>query len=371
MREGGTARQMMGWVVVALLSPAIRLMPSQTAQWGGWLTTVITLPIAVGTGWCLGAISHNLTAGMSAGVGSDKRLVRLGAKALALLYTGWGLVLLTTYLSLAGVRLLTTGYESTPLIFSVTVLIGTVGWLVSKGLPTILRTGQIFFLVLTGVVVFTLVFSLPQIKAVNLLPLWVDDLYGGVVGSYYPLGILGFLVYAGWSMGGTTFNKGDGRRCGLWMAGLWVALTMIQLAVVGTFGGELTATMETPFFFLARGLSLTGVFERVEAVVVALWVVSDLTFLTLLTYGTYQSFGCAVNGRNPKGGHWWMVAVAWVGALWLGVDKGRLIWLEYTGIPLGNVVVGLVIPLIIGIICLIRKKLKKGVDKGGNLWYTN
>lgn len=372
MKQGQcTVRQLMTLMVVALLSPAIRLLPSGTTGAGEWLSTVSTLPVALLVGWTGVRLFSNLPEGMGLLEGYGLVFGKWVGKIIAFLYIGWGILLLTTYLRLAGVRLLTTGYENNPLILFITILVVAVGWLTTKGLAPLLRTGQIFFLVLTAVVAFTLILSIPQMEVENILPLWVDDVAEGMSASYYPISLLGFLAFGGCAMGGVTKKEGDGKKVLLWIGGLWVVLTLIQLAVTATFGATLISSMERPFFIMSRGISVVGVFERVEAVVVALWIVSDLIFLALITYGTGRALCYLAGERAKKGGHWGVLGIAWVGALWIVTQSEKLNMLEYQAIPLGNVVLGLLLPMLLWVVYLARKKWKKGVDKGGSLWYTN
>ena len=50
----------------------------------------------------------------------------------------------------------------------------------------------------------------------------------------------------------------------------------------GNFGPGLTARMDTPFFMMVKGIGIEGTFQRVESVIIALWVFSDLALLNLL-----------------------------------------------------------------------------------------
>ena len=72
-----------------------------------------------------------------------------------------------------------------------------------------------------------------------------------------------------------------------WAPWLAVLLGVIALMTVGClcmFGPELTANMRYPYFMLVRDLTVLGALERLEPVVVALWVFSDFILISLLLH---------------------------------------------------------------------------------------
>ena len=61
-------------------------------------------------------------------------------------------------------------------------------------------------------------------------------------------------------------------------------VTAVSLAVLGNFGAELTARLTRPFFSLVRNLEFFGSLERIEALVVTLWVFPDFLLVSALLY---------------------------------------------------------------------------------------
>ena len=67
-----------------------------------------------------------------------------------------------------------------------------------------------------------------------------------------------------------------------WLTALLGVIGLMTAGCLGMFGSELTAKMRFPYFMLVRDLTVLGALERVEPVVIALWVFSDFVLISLL-----------------------------------------------------------------------------------------
>ena len=111
----------------------------------------------------------------------------------------------------------------------------------------------------------------------------IRDSLPGVLSAAVPvLGLFGYVVFAAFLGGNVTRGEGDRRRALWWAAAFCLVLTALQLVCLGNFGPGLTARMDTPFFMMVKGIGIEGTFQRVESVIIALWVFSDLALLNLL-----------------------------------------------------------------------------------------
>lgn len=65
------------------------------------------------------------------------------------------------------------------------------------------------------------------------------------------------------------------------MAWLLGALALF-VTTVGTFGAELAQNLHYPFFAMIRGIRIFDLLDRVEALVVAQWVITDFILVSML-----------------------------------------------------------------------------------------
>ena len=78
-------------------------------------------------------------------------------------------------------------------------------------------------------------------------------------------------------------------RFSVWAAGLCVLTSLLCAAVTGAFGAPLTAQLARPFFVLVRTLSFFRTVERVEALVVMLWIFPDFLITALFLWAGQYS----------------------------------------------------------------------------------
>ena len=103
----------------------------------------------------------------------------------------------------------------------------------------------------------------------------------------------------------------------LWLSGMSLLLTEICAAVLGCFGAEITERLTLPFFTLVRNLVFFRSLERMEALVVSLWLFPDY-LLSALTLFCAQHSLRLVLGAEP----------GYRGEGALDMSRGRwLIWL--------------------------------------------
>lgn len=331
--------QLMALLFGALFSPAAELLPGGAAQAGG-----------MGALGILGGAAVMALAGLLAGallrpgVGLERSLVEVFGRTLGrgilLLYIIWFQMLFTLRLRLCAQRLLGGGVRDGAVWFFLLVLGGMALWMARGHLDALGRTAQLLFTALWVTAGAVLLLSLAQVRSGNLLP----DGSAGISQLLCPGGCaLGYGLFAIFLY--QKEEKTERRLHWLgWMAGGALALLMGQLVIVGRFGPALTLRLEQPFFQLAKSVGIEGAFQRVESLVTAIWVFSDLLLLAGLLWGMRRIWAVLC----PK---WPSAALAAISvliaevialAVFGGEDSPGKIQEEL--VPLGSAVLALVIP---------------------------
>ena len=286
------SRQLLSLGAVIALTPALRLFPSQAAQAGraGWLSPLAALPLVLAWAW---GMSRFLEA-MQPGEQFPDTLLRLGGRAfgkaaLALL-SAWCLVYAAFILRSGADRLVGTVYPGvSPLLFS--QLMGLVALAAALSSPrTLARMGRMLLPLLLGVLGLLLFFALYAADWRNLFPVGAADAWPVLKTAPVPLDILAGSGTALCFLAGGLKERGPRfSALALWAAGLCALLTLLTAAVTGSFGAPLTAQLGRPFFVLVRTLVFFRSVERVEALVVMLWVFPDFLMAALFLWtGQYS-----------------------------------------------------------------------------------
>lgn len=351
-----SARQLYVLLAAALLTPAVRALPTWTAATAGkgaWLTGIAAFPPLLAAGWILARLLKGRNGGLAGAF--QEVLGETAGKGLTIIYVGWGLFLLCVEARLAGERIRSAGYRGGSLAVFLVILLGLTLWMGRRKLAAFARAAEIFYLVLMLALGLVLAFSILDVTPENVLPVWVEDVPGVLAATAVPVGVLSCGVFGAFLWGVVRPAGDSGRRGVRWLAWGCALLALLQFGVLAQLGPKLSAMLESPFFEVARGVGVQGAFQRVESVVVALWVLSDLALLGLLLFACRAMAG-AVWG--PKGETWMpylAVGAALAGALVLFPDKWAAKELSATLIPLGNFLLALPVPGVVLLISRIRR----------------
>lgn len=341
----------------ALLSPAVRALPGWTASTAGegaWLTGILAFPAFLLLGWMLFALVREgggLADALQRGFGTW-----LG-KGVIIVYMVWALFLLCLEGRLYAGRMLSAGYRSgSPGVFLL-VLLALVLWMGRRKLAAFARTTEICYLVLALTLGLVLLFSILDITPEHVLPVWFSDLPGAAAAALVPVGVLSCGVFGGFLAGKVTRRGDDARRGFRWLAAGCVILALLQFGVLSQLGAELCTRMDVPFFEVARGVGIDGAFQRVESIVVALWVLSDFALMGLLVFAIRCMAGAVFGDTIERWTPWAAVLLALVGGILLFPDDFAARRMAANIAPIGNLILSFPVPALT--LLLIRLKEKK------------
>ncbi len=347
-------RQLLALAAVIFLSPALRLFPAGPARVLGraaWISPLAAAPLLLLYGWFL----FKLMAARREGEGlADLSLRILGEKpgrAVLCLFSVWLLLYAGFVLRSGADRFITTIYPlSAPPFFTLCMgaaaLVGALG-----SCRSLVRVAKLVLPIVLGVIVLILFFSLFGVDKSNLLPVTRQDLAPVPLlqGSLSVADVISVALYLTCFLAGPMPKKEDRLPSFLlWLGLICLLLTAVSVAVVGSFGAELTARLTRPFFSLVRNLVFFSSLGRIEALVVALWVFPDFLLVSLLLFAAQYCLRLAAGYRPSyqaqrrldfSGGRWtiWLCgAAAILCGLLIARDPASLSFWSETLIPLLN-----------------------------------
>ncbi len=219
------------------------------------------------------------------GEGLSDALCRVWGEAagrgLCLLYAAWLTVLCAAALRFGGERLLSAAYGEVPTALLLVPLLILSAWMALLPPAAFARMAEIGYLLLAAALAVVLLFSMGNIDLKNLLPVLPGNAEGIFLAALATLETVSCGVYVCF-LSGFLREAPRKRRTRLRILRIAGVLLALQIVTFGVFGAPLLSGMQTPLFLAAREISVPGVFERPEAVVVSLWVLTDLITLSLL-----------------------------------------------------------------------------------------
>ena len=271
---GLTARQAGAICFVALLPPATRLLPGLCAELAGraaWLCPLAALPVLLITAWLIKKLTSNAAAGENLAGLMLRGLGRWAGAAVLIIYGLWLVAYAGFSLRSSASRFIYSIYPGAPpWPFVVAGLVMGL-FAVLAPVKALARASELFRWLLVLALVPILVLGVLEMDADTLVPVYMSDAVPVLEGALSALGTGAFLIV---NIGFLERGPGELKR-GRFCLGAALLMALIIAVTIGRFGAELTGQLTYPFFALGRNTSLFGVVERIEALVTALWVLSD------------------------------------------------------------------------------------------------
>ncbi len=341
--------QLLSLCAVLLLSPALRFCPTASITAAGraaWLSPLAALPPLL----LYALFLRRFLALRREGEGLSELCARaLGEKAarVFLLLSALWFSFYAGFVVRAGAeRFITTIYpHSGPAVF--VVVLSLLSALAALGpARSLVRTAKLVLPLLTGALALILFTALFSAKPENLFPVTFSDLPQLLRGALPTLDVLlGVTVLFGFLCAPTEVRRaGAATR----LVGAVVFLSLLDAAILGSFGAELSARLTRPFFSLVRNLVFFRSVERVEALMVTLWVFPDFLLAAAALFAAQLCLRRALGKEavwrgdaifSLRRGRWLIpvcALLALAAALWAAPDEKSFLFLSSRLIPALN-----------------------------------
>lgn len=298
-----TEKQFAALVFTSLLSPLLRSVPRAAvymAGRGAWLSVIPALLILLALGAFLGFLIRSLQPGEGYADLFFRWLGPVAGRAVLLLYGAWFLFYAGFVLRSGAERLVAAVYPESPLYPFVLVMLGLCLLAALGSLRAIGRTAfliQSILLISLGVILFL---AAPDMSIENLLPVPLDNVSGILLGGL-PLSFIGALgACFPFLMKYVEPVEQPGKKSVSLVLAFLLLCLILSLEVLGTFGPSLTQKLAFPFFLMVRDVSLFHITQRIEAVVVVLWMFADFILCTAMLRCAYETLRPVFSLPDPE-----------------------------------------------------------------------
>ena len=274
-----SGKQLCAAVFVGLLSPAVRLQPRMSAAVAGsgaWLAPIAAMVPAL----LYARFLNRFISRRREGEGLSELILRIlgpgAGRAALFLFSLWFTLYGGVELRASAERLLAAVYINGQAGVFIVLTLAAAYVAASGRLKSLASSAELLAPLLGGLLALVLLLSLSELRGEYLLPVRTGGA-GGLLLAAAPL-----VNLAGASAGFLFLtDRVDGTMPGLGrsLVLLLAFLSTMTLCTVGSLSATLSAGLVNPFFSMVRDISLFKVIERLEAVVVALWVLTDFVFI--------------------------------------------------------------------------------------------
>ena len=361
-RDRITARQLMVLLFLELLSPGVQLTTGWAARRAGaagWLAGLGAIPLLLLVLWLVRRLTRDLPEGQGLAEGYLAAFGPAAGRGVLAAYAGWELVRLVAGLRLYGQKV-TMDYDDERLWFCLIVLAAVAVWIACGRLSAFARAGEIFYLAMCALLVLLIGAGLLQIDPLNLAPVSIDELAGLPAAVGEAAAVLSTGVYGGFLLAYLPREEREHIPAARWTVKFCLVLAGVQLIILGGMGPALTQRTEMPLFLLARDMSIGSAVQRLEGVVVSIWILSDLVMVAL------RLFLCCLLLRRLLGVRWRHLpvvlgAAALAAGEWWFSDPWTLRWFGAAVLPLGSLILAFPLP---AAALLLRKFRARGKSDG-------
>ncbi|MDR2664721.1 MAG: spore germination protein [Oscillospiraceae bacterium] len=280
-----SARQVFVVFVMSTFSPATRLLPSLCANYGGvagWLgpaaagAALAALMAAMASMFKGSAAPRDLSDAFEAAFG------RLGRRAALSVYLLWTLLLYFIYIRYYAERLMGTTFPNVDIRFFLIPMLVLV-FIAARGkIEAFARFAEVTILIFTAVFAVLFICFIPSIKPSNLLPVTPYDAPRVAASSLPAIHVWGFFTLF-FFLGEHISNRHEiGKYIKKSVIYLVAIATATLVSIIGSLNYKTVTRMPTPFFSATKLIQVVRSFDRMEAILLSLWVVSD--FVTILAF---------------------------------------------------------------------------------------
>ncbi|NMA33431.1 MAG: GerAB/ArcD/ProY family transporter [Clostridiaceae bacterium] len=274
-----------------------------------------------------------------------------------IVYLLWMVVLTALYIRYFAMRLVGAIYPNIDIsIFLISMLI-VVAYTLNSGLVTLARFNEILFPFLVLVFYLLIIMMIPNFRTDFLTPVSVRSILPVVRASVAPTGIVAYFSFI-FVFGDRVNNKESIKKNGLKLAlFLLVSQTAIIASIICTFSYRIAQRTQLPFLAAVKQISVFNIFEKVESIIVSIWVLSDfmiICFFIICVLSMLKSF-FKLSDTKP------LISIYVVFSYFLSMLLANNVFemerlSEDIALPV-NIVLGFVIPTIMFVIGKIRKKV--------------
>ena len=136
-----------------------------------------------------------------------------------------------------------------------------------------------------------------------------------------------------------------------------IAAIAIIVVCLGTFGPDLASKFNQPFFMYIKSIKLLDIIERNESLLIATWIVTDLAMISFLIIVLKKLLVKIFNLNGEKELITPIILFAYISSNFIATNTFELVNFADMFVPIINISLAYIFPIIILIVGKIRKKV--------------
>ena len=360
MNDQLTMRQVVFMYLFISLSPVLRQIPSALAGEAGrsgylspfWSLIVIVPLVAVILLLISSFPGLNIYEIIVSLVG------KICAKIVIILYMAWIILFLTAKINIYSLTLQFTLMPKTRSDFFMQVMLILVYYALLRGSKTIFRFSEFSLgpiLLLIGVL---FICAVSRLRTDYLLPVSTINLPSTIKASTNVIAVSGNMIIALFFADKLGISLTNKQKRKFWSGSLFfiVFCFIITIFTFGISGASLTAKLPFPFYITVKSISFFNIFERFEVIVTLICILSDFITICLLFIILMKLIQWLFGLKEREFLYVPLAMVIYYLSYYVSTTQFEFEYLYRYVIVYANMIFQYIIPLLLGLICLVRRK---------------
>lgn len=270
------------------LSSAIRFMPSyaaREAKQAAWLSPLVSLfagmLIFLTINWLINCYKKSNSSFID--IICDI-LGKVPGKLIIILYTIYIIIPISLFTRYYAERISATIFPNADIKLVIFAMLALSAYVLKSGIVTLARMNEIIFSFFILTFVIIMIFILPNLNVKNLTPVSYIHIFPVIRGSLGISAVFGYIIYF-FFIDNYINNKEKIIKIGFQVS---IFLTLVTSAIitmtVGAYGYTVVKRLPLPFLSSVKLISVFDILEKVESIVVILWVSTDFILISSLIY---------------------------------------------------------------------------------------
>lgn len=359
-QEKISVRQAMAIFLTTAYSPSLRFIlaaGAKEAKQAAWLAPIITLFFILPVIFCLHRTYKNYKNASFMEVMEDIFGLAVG-KTISVLY----IIFMTFQLAIAiynsADKLVSSAYTQTNQLVFVAVMMFAVAFIARKsGISILGRMSEILTAVLVFVFLFLAILGLKDIKISNITPISYLDIFPAFKANLIIMGVWSNLPLM-FLLSNHFNNKEKIKKVCSQTILLSTFLTVVLLVLgIGILGTSTIKLSPVPYITTIKQISVFGFLERLEAIVLSLWIISDFMAIPIFIFIVLNIFKSLFKLSDTKPLIGIYSVILFFMAMMFGRNTFEVQALGFSIIVPLNIFFGFIMPVLVLVVGMIRKKV--------------
>ena len=281
-----SVRQFFIIFVIGVAALVIRVVPKYTAffaEQNTWISSLVALIPMFLLIYILYAIMRK---------GKDKSLEeslerifgKVGAKILMFAYLITSIIFLTFRIRYFAEKCMASIFTSVQIEFFIISLLLVVYLITRNNIQGFARFSEFIWIPLLAFILLVLFITIPDVTISNLYPTTIYDVDNILMGVL-PITCIFVYLPCMLFLGNHIEDKQNFLKTGIKYVTIAAVIgVFITITTIGVFGSKLSQSFTQPYFIALKNIELFTVLERMEALAITFWIVTDIVLIIALVY---------------------------------------------------------------------------------------